>query len=380
MGIQIPANLFAYDGVIYFSAIDGVNGRELWQTDGTNSGTELVLDLSEGKLDSSPTNFVEFKGNLYFSAFSTSVGREIHYLRSDDFGYETYSVASQFEDISGTGASILAGENDASHLLSTSDLGDFSFKFMGVEYESIYVSSNGLVSFGGVVESGDNSLFNSTDVALIAPFWDDLTLNSGGDVFWEVRGTGINERLIIQWNEVDHVGTEGSGDTATFQLVLSEFDSTTQINYLDVTFGDSDYDNGESATIGVRSDGNGDYVHVASLDSSSGVAGDNQSIRNGRFTGENEFGHNAWIQDSSWENIGTANSVLSGEDDAFVELTDSDLGDFKFNFFDSTYSNLFVSTNGLITFGNGSTKTNDSTDFSEFEEAAIAAFWDDFES
>jgi ELWxxDGT repeat protein len=40
--------LFAHRGKTYFSADDGVNGTELWVTDGTTAGTTLVKDLTPG--------------------------------------------------------------------------------------------------------------------------------------------------------------------------------------------------------------------------------------------------------------------------------------------------------------------------------------------
>ena len=64
-----PDNLTAFDGYLYFGADDGINGRELWRTDGTV--TELVkninMNTSEG-IDSNPAGFTALGGYLYFSA------------------------------------------------------------------------------------------------------------------------------------------------------------------------------------------------------------------------------------------------------------------------------------------------------------------------
>ncbi len=74
-----PNNLFIYNGSIYFGADDssGSNspgnadlGRELWTSDGTESGTTFVEDLRTGSSSSSPGNFFELSGTMYFSANS----------------------------------------------------------------------------------------------------------------------------------------------------------------------------------------------------------------------------------------------------------------------------------------------------------------------
>jgi ELWxxDGT repeat protein len=46
---------------VFFSATDGVNGRELWKTDGTAAGTTLVKDILVGTNPSNPTSFVSIR-------------------------------------------------------------------------------------------------------------------------------------------------------------------------------------------------------------------------------------------------------------------------------------------------------------------------------
>ncbi|MFP2899315.1 ELWxxDGT repeat protein [Corallococcus sp. 4LFB] len=41
-------------GRLFFVADDGVNGPELWSTDGTEGGTVLVADLRPGAQGSAP--------------------------------------------------------------------------------------------------------------------------------------------------------------------------------------------------------------------------------------------------------------------------------------------------------------------------------------
>ena len=62
-----------------FVANDGTNGSELWVTDGTESGTHMVGDLN-GSAGSFPNDLTAFDGALYFSALDSTganPGREL---------------------------------------------------------------------------------------------------------------------------------------------------------------------------------------------------------------------------------------------------------------------------------------------------------------
>jgi hypothetical protein len=72
----------------------------------------------------------------------------------------------------------------------------------------------------------------------------------------------------------------------------------------------------------------------------------------------------------------TGASILPNVDDSFTELTDLALGDFQFPFYGATYKNLFVATNGLVTFGAGDSEF-DNGDLSLLSTASIAGLWDD---
>ena len=48
---QKVTDLVVVGGLLYFSADDGENGTELWQSDGTKAGTKMVYDLNPGSAD-----------------------------------------------------------------------------------------------------------------------------------------------------------------------------------------------------------------------------------------------------------------------------------------------------------------------------------------
>lgn len=76
---SIPQHLTVVDDQVYFSADDGIHGRELWCTDGTPEGTYLVDDSRKGYKSSDPRDFRLCGGRLVFSAAPNST-RELMYV------------------------------------------------------------------------------------------------------------------------------------------------------------------------------------------------------------------------------------------------------------------------------------------------------------
>jgi ELWxxDGT repeat protein len=73
-----PESLTNVGGTLYFTAIDGVHGRELWMSDGTDAGTILVKDIDpDERSHFGPEYLTNVGGTLFFTADDRANGREL---------------------------------------------------------------------------------------------------------------------------------------------------------------------------------------------------------------------------------------------------------------------------------------------------------------
>ncbi|MEP0262891.1 T9SS type A sorting domain-containing protein [Dokdonia sp.] len=154
-----------------------------------------------------------------------------------------------FEDISATGTPLGLADDGEENIVIP-----FDFDLDGQVSSNIRIGNNGGVLFGtttGDLFAGNLPLDGQTP--RIVPFWDDFD-DETGDVYWEVLGTAPARRVIIQWDDRPHFPGDTEIDPATFQLVLFETTNDILFVYDDVLFDDADFDNGQSATIGVVSE------------------------------------------------------------------------------------------------------------------------------
>ena len=68
------------NSIFYFTADDGVHGVELWKSDGTDGGTVLVKDIEAGLTGSSPKHLTLLAGKIYFWAQKNDA---YNFFRSD---------------------------------------------------------------------------------------------------------------------------------------------------------------------------------------------------------------------------------------------------------------------------------------------------------
>ncbi len=223
-----PKELAAVGGKLFFSADDGDNGRELWQSDGTEAGTTLVKDLNPDKSSddaygvpygSDPQQMTDVGGTLFFTADDGDNGRELwqsdgteagtamvkdlfpgsgySYFYNDynDYGYTYGPNSSEPESLTNVGGTLFFsayGENDGLEL----------FKTDGTEAGTVLVKDINPGEVNGYPSSSYPDQLTAIDGVL------HFTANDGahGQELWVSGGTAFGTFMV----EDAYEGTAGS--------------------------------------------------------------------------------------------------------------------------------------------------------------------------
>ena len=128
-----------------------------------------------------------------------------------------------------------------------------------------------------------------------------LSLSENGEVLWRVKGNGWNQRLIVQWNEVEYANSTGGTEFINVQAILYQADGSIRINFQNLDTG-STSDGGASATIGIKDAGTGTDSDVLLVSKNSGpnwFVGNDTSI---------------WINNTSMWSYTASGSVVNNVD------------------------------------------------------------------
>lgn len=100
----------------------------------------------------------------------------------------------------------------------------FTFRYDGINYTTISLSTNGWAAFGQINSSAaiTNNLFSGGTRPLVAPLWDDIGIASVNDLTYQTSGSAPNRVMTIQWNNVKWSYIASNTPCIAFQLKLYE--------------------------------------------------------------------------------------------------------------------------------------------------------------
>lgn len=190
-----PSDFFVFNNNIYFIANNEINGMELWKTNGTTIGTTLLKDINTANYVSSISpgnNFIIFNNNFYFIADNGVVGYEL--WKSDG----TTSGTQLLKDIFTGGNSSTFKLNgsatnnyfvfEAHDLINGNELWKSDGTSLGtVLLKDINTNGNGLNDFSEFATYNDKVYFTAND-------------NLSGQELWVTDGTLIGTQMVKDIN------------------------------------------------------------------------------------------------------------------------------------------------------------------------------------
>lgn len=160
------------------------------------------------------------------------------------------------------------GTNDG--LSSSRNIG-FSFKYGCNIYTTFKASSNGWLCLGGSASSSipNNNLNTIGQGPIIAPLWDDMSIDGSGNVNMKLSGSSPNRVLTIEWRRI-RWNSSASEEVMSFQVRLYETS-----NLIDFIYNQESLNvNNGSASIGINGGGiAGDFYSINSVTGNTAVYG-----------------------------------------------------------------------------------------------------------
>ncbi|MES2521635.1 MAG: PEPxxWA-CTERM sorting domain-containing protein [Gemmatimonadota bacterium] len=164
-------------------------------------------------------------------------------LVASDASYTiTRSIDHPFNSIVATGTKLAPSSNDDAAV----GVAIAPFSFYGNVYSTVYVSTNGLLAFGGPnFAFGNLPLSTPTPgIPIVAAYWDDLLFDASSGLYALVAGNVTT----IEWNNPRYENDASS--RITVQAILNSVTGVITLNYGDVNDGAAAF--GASATIGIK--------------------------------------------------------------------------------------------------------------------------------
>ena len=271
--------------------------QRIWDHGGTRrSGTNGIARGPRGDRGTPAASMESLEGRTFFAITGP-----------DGFGYEANAHPYEAIDLELPAAgeptngvvSVMGNDDDLAHQVSLGNNPSTglpnTFNFYGTSYTSLFVTTNGLVTFGPEYDVAFESSFNDNlttgiTAPTISALWTDwITYRNDADAVY-YKLDDANGRLIVEWNRVRHSSnvTNTAASPVTFQAILQlntgDSPGAITFNYGDITT-DDQFTNGGRATVGIKGAGaqttepGANRLLISPKDGTSQLQGDGSAIR-----------------------------------------------------------------------------------------------------
>lgn len=215
---DIAPYFFNFQNTLYFTANDGTDGAELWKTDGTTGGTTLVKDINPGSADGFPMGLpamvfaVKNSTKFFFTATTATEGAEL--WQSDGTGTGTTLLADIETGVNSSDPIILPNFFGGGGLFQGNKF-FFIAKTIAVEGQELYISDGtpGGTSIVKDINPGPPDGFDQTYLSFFygsSKFY--FVGNDGinGNELWETDGTDPGTDMVENINAIGTPPNDGS--------------------------------------------------------------------------------------------------------------------------------------------------------------------------
>ncbi|GIF20872.1 protocatechuate 3,4-dioxygenase beta subunit [Actinoplanes tereljensis] len=249
LSVTQPATLTGYVTDADFTPLSGAvvtltpggastttNADGAYTVAGFASGTYTVTGTYGGPCGlTSVAGNQEIVGDSYLDLVLTPV--------ADGLGYTCGTAAQTFSPADQSVVALTGDDAVATVTLP------FAFPFYGQAYRSAWVDTNGIVSFtdpGGSHAYDGTTLPSATNPnAMVAPYWDNLVVDSSASVRTASAGSGSTATFAIEWRNVQRKAD--TSQRVTFSAVFTA-DGTVTTNYSGL---DTTAEKGAAAAVGI---------------------------------------------------------------------------------------------------------------------------------
>ncbi len=223
-----------YQGVVHFSTGTSPVDFQIILYEGSND-IEVHCQTCVGPGGENHTQGVENDPGDFATTF-TGRNNEEFSLSNDGMqfrpsmgpgpsGYEVVFPAFEYSTL-GSPTALSLGDDSLSNAVSL----EFSFNFFNNWYDSIYISSNGYLSF--FPDSVSKTIHGIPDMAspnaIIAGFWGDLNPSAGGSISYETIGTSPNKIFVAEYTNVVH--HSDTANAVSMQIKLFESSNDIEVH------------------------------------------------------------------------------------------------------------------------------------------------------